>query len=90
MNSTMATATLLRLPNLSMPSAMHTAFIATTTAIATASLIVLAKATLWPRRHKVLASPLKTVIPRLSDREVQALVYRPDIYPGARDVDTPV
>ncbi|UNI14454.1 hypothetical protein JDV02_001083 [Purpureocillium takamizusanense] len=61
----------------------------TTTAIATASLLVLARATLWPRKQRVLRSPLRTVLPRASSEELQGLVYRPDEFPGARDVDTP-
>lgn len=61
----------------------------TTTAIATASLLVLARATLWPRRQRVLRSPLRTVIPRASSEELRRLVYQPDEFPGARDVDTP-
>jgi hypothetical protein len=77
--------TLLRWPD--MP---HPALVATTTAIATASLIVLAKATLWPPRQRVLRSPLKTVLPRASRDELQELVYLPDAFPGARDVETPV
>ncbi|KAL1837512.1 hypothetical protein VTK73DRAFT_4672 [Phialemonium thermophilum] len=38
----------------------------------------------------ILPSPLRTFIPTLSAAELAALDYRPDEFPGARDVDTPV
>ncbi|KAM7202167.1 Alpha/Beta hydrolase fold [Rhypophila sp. PSN 637] len=44
------------------------------------------------RRHvhpKAIASPLKTVIPRLSQEQLDRLEYKPDAFPGARDVETP-
>jgi len=34
-------------------------------------------------------SPLKTILPTLSKVEQQALPYPPDLFLGARDVDTP-
>ena len=41
------------------------------------------------RDTQVVPSPLKTLIPRLSDAEIAALPYPPDAYPGARDVLSP-
>ena len=38
---------------------------------------------------KVVPSPLKTVIPSLTDAEAADLPYPPDAYPGARDVISP-
>ena len=70
-------------------STPQTAVVATAAAVATASVIVLAKATLWPPRRKVLTSPLAK-LRSTPDKDVQKLVYRPDAFPGARDVDTPV
>ncbi|PNY28036.1 Serine hydrolase-like protein [Tolypocladium capitatum] len=66
-----------------------TTMLVTTTAVTTASLLALARATLWPRRRKVLRSPLRAVMARASPAELGAMVYRPDELPGARDVDTP-
>lgn len=40
-----------------------------------------------PLEH-VVPSPLKS-LPQLSTEEVSKLPYPPDLYPGARDVDTP-
>ncbi|PTB65291.1 hypothetical protein BBK36DRAFT_1122226 [Trichoderma citrinoviride] len=65
----------------------------TTTAVATATLLLFARSALWPRWGKVLPNPLKTAaaLPgRLPAAEtVEGLVYRPDAFPGARDVETP-
>ena len=41
------------------------------------------------RDTQVVPSPLKTLIPRLSDAEVADLPYPPDAYPGARNVNSP-
>ncbi|OAA67509.1 C6 and C2H2 transcription factor RegA-like protein [Cordyceps fumosorosea ARSEF 2679] len=65
------------------------AAIATTAAMVTASILILSREVLWPRWAKVLRSPLKTTLPRLSEEEARHLVYKPDVFPGARDVDTP-
>ena len=37
----------------------------------------------------VVSSPLKTLLPTLSDAEAAELPYPPDAYPGARDVESP-
>ncbi|KHN96249.1 Alpha/beta hydrolase fold-1 [Metarhizium album ARSEF 1941] len=76
--------TLLRWPDIP-----HPAVVATAAAVATASLVAVAKTTLWPARKRVLPSPLKTVLPRASREELRGLVYLPDAFPGARDVETP-
>ena len=41
------------------------------------------------RDTQVVPSPLRTLIPRLSDAETADLPYPPDAYPGARDVLSP-
>ena len=66
-----------------------TAAIATTAAVVTASLLILSREVVWPRWARVLRSPLKTTLPRLSKAETSHLVYQPDAFPGARDVETP-
>lgn len=40
-------------------------------------------------RASVVPSPLKTLLPKLSEAEIHSLAYPPDLFPGARDVDTP-
>lgn len=72
------------------PAVPDAALVVTTTAVATAAVFVFAKATLWPRLPKVLDNPLKNVIPRTPPEKLAKLVYQPDQFPGARDVDTPV
>ncbi|PKS06380.1 hypothetical protein jhhlp_007128 [Lomentospora prolificans] len=59
------------------------------TAAATLTTISLARAVLYPQRPAVIPNPLQTKIPELSEKEVAKLEYKPDSYPGARDVVTP-
>lgn len=42
-----------------------------------------------PTRGSVLESPRKTLLPRLTEDEKTRLPYPPDVFPGARDVDSP-
>lgn len=67
-----------------------TAALVTVTAITTTTILVLANTVLWPRRDKTLLNPLKTTLPKLPQEEIKQLVYQPDQFPGARDVQTPV
>lgn len=67
-----------------------TAALVTVTAITTTTILVFANNVLWPRRDKTLPSPLKTTLPTLPQDKVKELVYQPDQFPGARDVQTPV
>src|ERR1700753_663082 len=39
--------------------------------------------------HAITPSPLKATLPGLSSQELSALAYKPDYFPGARDVNTP-
>ncbi|KAH6606638.1 c6 and c2h2 transcription factor [Trichoderma cornu-damae] len=71
------------------PPLAQTAITATTTALATATLLLFARAALWPRWGKALPNPLKTTMPGRPRDEIEGLVYQPDAFPGARDVDTP-
>ncbi|UKZ51369.1 hypothetical protein TrVGV298_005128 [Trichoderma virens] len=66
----------------------QTAVAVTTTAVA-ATLLLCARSALWPRWGKALPNPLKTAIPGRPKNEIEELVYQPDAFPGARDVDTP-
>ncbi|OCK81970.1 alpha/beta-hydrolase [Lepidopterella palustris CBS 459.81] len=38
---------------------------------------------------KIIASPRETLLPNLSQGEIDSLPYPPDVLPGARDVDSP-
>lgn len=38
---------------------------------------------------RIIGSPMKTVLPRVSKEELSELPYPPDFIPGGRDVDTP-
>lgn len=39
--------------------------------------------------HTVTPSPLKATLPSLSSQQISILAYKPDYFPGARDVNTP-
>ncbi|KAK0731229.1 putative alpha/beta hydrolase family protein [Lasiosphaeris hirsuta] len=52
-------------------------------------MLTLLRQVLWPARRKIIPSPLHTVIPHLSKLEAGRLEYKPDEFPGARDVVTP-
>jgi hypothetical protein len=39
--------------------------------------------------NQVASSPLKSLLPKLSAAERHSLPYPPDLFPGARDVQTP-
>jgi len=62
----------------------------TTAALATVATLYLAKYALYPPKKSVIPSPLKTTIPYLTPTEVEGLGYRPGMFPGGRDVETPV
>lgn len=63
-------------------------------AAAAAAVVVVTGTALWPRRRlrrdRPLRNPLLTTMPGMSEEERRQLVYQPDQFPGARDVDTPV
>jgi hypothetical protein len=69
------------------PSAL---VLTTTTVVLTTSLLYLARTALWPVRAAVLPNPLKTSLPKLGKDAVAKLEYQPDMFPGARDVPSPV
>ena len=68
-----------------------TALVATTTVISTVVFLVVARALLYPVQPKTIRNPLKLgVYDKLNADKVKNLVYQPDQFPGARDVETPV
>ncbi|KAK1988719.1 Alpha/Beta hydrolase protein [Colletotrichum cereale] len=67
----------------------RTAAIVATTVVATLSFLSLARLGLYPKWGTAIPNPLKTKMPKLAGDEVKKLPYRPDSFPGARDVETP-
>ncbi|WYZ34935.1 hypothetical protein EsH8_I_001211 [Colletotrichum jinshuiense] len=67
----------------------RTVAIVATTVVTTLSLVSLARLSLYPKWGTAIPNPLKSKIPTLSHDEAKKLPYRPDSFPGARDVDTP-
>ncbi|KAF5019024.1 hypothetical protein F66182_8974 [Fusarium sp. NRRL 66182] len=71
---------------------VSTALVATTTALSTIAFIILARALLYPVRPKTIRNPLKViegVYAKSNADKLKKLVYQPDQFPGARDVETP-
>ncbi|KAK0657502.1 putative alpha/beta hydrolase family protein [Cercophora newfieldiana] len=66
-----------------------TALVVIATAITTVASLSLLKSYLWRTHPKIIPSPLHTLLPRLSQSEIDKLEYKPDAFPGARDVVTP-
>ncbi|KAF5008272.1 hypothetical protein FDECE_5436 [Fusarium decemcellulare] len=66
------------------------ALVAATTAIATVAFLALARAALYPVLPKTIRNPLKEgVYAKANAGKNKNLVYQPDQFPGARDVETP-
>jgi len=65
--------------------------VAGASAAATLALITIAKLALQSSPpKKVTRSPRKHVLSVLSKAETESLPYPPDVFPGARDVESPV
>lgn len=61
------------------------------TSIATTiAFVTITKYAFYSSPPKVIPSPRETVLSRLSKKEQDALPYPPDVFPGARDVSSPV
>lgn len=69
---------------------INTGLIVAGTAIVTTALLSFVRSYLWPTPPTVSRSPLRTILPALSPDELAKLEYKPDNFPGARDVETPV
>lgn len=50
---------------------------------------ILAGRVLSKKKAVIIRSPRTTILPKLTDEEKSDLPYPPDVFPGARDVDTP-
>lgn len=68
-----------------------TVLVITTTVLSTVAFLAIARALLYPVRPKTIRNPLKTgVYDNANADKLKNLVYQPDQFPGARDVETPV
>ncbi|CAJ0553534.1 Ff.00g120460.m01.CDS01 [Fusarium sp. VM40] len=66
------------------------ALVVTTTVFSTIVFLALARTLLYPVQPKTLRNPLKEgVYDKSNADKVKNLVYQPDQFPGARDVETP-
>jgi hypothetical protein len=65
--------------------------IISTSVATTLVVITLAKLALQsPPKPRLILSPRETLLPRLTEEEQSLLSYPPDLFPGARDVSSPV
>ena len=58
--------------------------------VATTLAVAIARLAFHSTPTKIIASPRATLLPKLSKAEQEELPYPPDVFPGARDVDSPV
>ncbi|KAJ9157753.1 Alpha beta hydrolase family [Pleurostoma richardsiae] len=73
----------------SQPDGSRTTLVVSTTVVTTLSLLALFRYALQPSKPQTYPNPLVTTIPKLSKEELDSLLYKPDAFPGARDVQTP-
>ncbi|KAM0252064.1 hypothetical protein ACHAP5_001389 [Fusarium lateritium] len=67
-----------------------TVLVVTTTVFSTIVFLAIARTLLYPVQPKTLSNPLKEgVYDKSNADKVKNLVYQPDQFPGARDVETP-
>ncbi|KAF5539597.1 2-hydroxy-6-oxo-6-phenylhexa-2 4-dienoate hydrolase [Fusarium mexicanum] len=72
------------------PQDTSTALVVTTTVLSTVAFLAIARALLYPVRPKTIRNPLKAgVYDKANADKLKNLVYHPDQFPGARDVETP-
>lgn len=55
----------------------------------TLAVLTIARVALYSVPPKTIPSPLKTLLPKLSKNEQAELPYPPDVFPGARDINSP-
>src|SRR5271156_5883787 len=58
--------------------------------ITTFAVLTVTRLALQGKQEKVYRSPRETLLPKLTEAEIAALPYPPDVLPGGRDVDSPV
>jgi len=72
------------------PPSHHTTFIIGTSVGTALAVLAVARLALHSTPSQTISSPRETQLPRLSKEEQAALPYPPDVFPGARDVGSPV
>ena len=82
-----------------MGSAIHQLFespqhnahlIVTASVVSTLAIVALGKLIYQNNQVKTIPSPRETLLPLLTEEEKADLPYPPDLFPGARDVASPV
>lgn len=65
-------------------------FIVGASVITTFAVLSITRLALQGKQEKIYRSPRETLLPKLTEAEIVALPYPPDVLPGGRDVDSPV
>lgn len=78
-----------RLNSSSSPSRFPLYFFAGAACLGIAGTLTFARKPAEIGRPTAVPSPLESVLPRLSKKEIEELPYPPDVLPGGRDVETP-
>ena len=71
-------------------STHNRAFLIGSSVAATLTVLTIARLTLYSAPPKIIPSPRNSLLPTLSQKEREDLPYPPDVFPGARDVHSPV
>jgi hypothetical protein len=61
-----------------------------TSVATTLAVVTVARLALQGKQQKIIKSPRYTLLPNLTEKEKDDLPYPPNLFPGARDVDSPV
>jgi hypothetical protein len=72
------------------PPERNIAYIIGASVITTVAVLTVSRLALQGKQQKIIPGPKKTLIPKLTEAEIDALPYPPDALPGGRDVDSPV
>lgn len=72
-------------PSQNIPLVISTSVAATIVVLSLAELAIRS-----PPKPKLILSPRETLLPKLTKEEQSLLAYPPDLFPGARDVTSPV
>ena len=68
----------------------NVAYIIGASVVTTFAVMTVSRLAFQGKQEKIIRSPRATLLPKLSKAEIAALSYPPDVFPGGRDVESPV
>jgi hypothetical protein len=72
------------------PPGRDVTYIIGASVLTTVAVLAVARLALQGKQERIYRSPRETLLPKLTEAEIAALPYPPDVLPGGRDVDSPV